>query len=70
LKELKLAQLDKVLYDSFIAMSSKGKLLIGTAVIENAKSFFDEMKTTNKWTFSEGSNKKLPVRTYVIIGII
>jgi len=39
------------------------KLLIGTAVIENATSFFDEMKITNKWTFYEGSNKKLPVRT-------
>ena len=38
-KEPKLAQLDKVLYDRFIAMCSKRKLLTGTAVIENAKSF-------------------------------
>jgi hypothetical protein len=62
LKELKLAQLDKVLYDSFTAVCSKGKLLIRTAVIENVKSFFDEMKITNKWTFSDSSNKKLTVR--------
>jgi hypothetical protein len=41
----------------------KENSLIGTVVIENPKSFFDEMKITNKWTFSEGSNKKLPVRT-------
>jgi hypothetical protein len=52
-----------VLYESFKAVCSKGKLLIGTAAIENAKSFFDEMKITNKWTFSDSSNKKLPVRT-------
>jgi len=44
--------------------------LIGTAVNENATSFFDETKITNKWTFSEGSNKKLPVITLVATGII
>jgi hypothetical protein len=42
--------------------------VIGT-IIETAESFDDEMKMTDKCTFSEGSNKKkLPVRTRVSIG--
>jgi hypothetical protein len=44
-------------------MCYKGQLLTGTATFENAKSFLDEMKITNKRRFSEGSNKKLHVRT-------
>jgi len=36
--------------------------------MEEAKSFYDAMKITNKYIFSEGSNQKLPVRTWVIIG--
>ena len=32
-------------------------------IIENAKSFYDNMKITDKCTFSEGRNKELPVRT-------
>ena len=31
--------------------------------MEKAKSFYDEMKITDKYTFSEGSNQKLHVRT-------
>jgi hypothetical protein len=48
LKEPKLAQLDKVLYKWFTAMCSKGKPWPGTVVIENATSFYDEIKITNK----------------------
>jgi hypothetical protein len=33
-------------------------------IIEKAKSFYDEMKITDKCTFSDISNKILPVRTY------
>ena len=38
--------------------------------MEKAMSFYDAMKITNKYTFSEGSNQKLPARTSVIIGIV
>jgi hypothetical protein len=43
-------------------MHSVGKPVTGP-VIEKAKSFYDEMKIADKFTFSEGSNKKLYVRT-------
>jgi len=44
-------------------MCFKGKPVIRHMMIEKAKSFYDEMGKTEKWTFSEGSSKKLPVRT-------
>ena len=31
---------------------------LGTIIIGKAKSFYDEMKITDKCTFSEGSNKQ------------
>jgi len=31
-------------------------------ITEKYKYFYDEVKITDKCTFSEGSNKKLPVR--------
>jgi hypothetical protein len=38
--------------------------------MEKAKSFYAAVKITDKYTFSEGSNQKLPVRTWVIIGTV
>jgi len=37
-------------------------------IIEKAKSFYNEMNIIHKCTFSEGSNKKLPVTAWVSIG--
>jgi hypothetical protein len=54
LKEPKIAQLNKVLSKWFTAMHSEGKILTGPMMIEKAKSFYDEMETTDKCTFSEG----------------
>jgi DDE superfamily endonuclease./Tc5 transposase DNA-binding domain./CENP-B N-terminal DNA-binding domain. len=54
LKQPKLAQLDKVLYTWFTTMRSEGKPVTGPLIIEKAKSFYDEMKITEKCTFSEG----------------
>jgi hypothetical protein len=34
----------------------------GPTIIENVKSVYDEMEITDKYTFFEGHNKKLPVR--------
>jgi hypothetical protein len=63
LKNPKVAQLDKVLCKWFTAMHSEGNLVNGPRIIEKAKSFYEEMNITDMCTFSEGSNKKLPVRT-------
>jgi hypothetical protein len=60
-------QLHKVLYKWFLAMCYKGKPVFGTVTLHKVKSFYDGMKITDKCTFSEGSNKKLPVRTEVSI---
>jgi len=55
--ECKLMQLDKALYKWFTAVCLEWICVIGT-IIETAESFYDEMKMTDKCTFSEGSNKK------------
>jgi hypothetical protein len=52
-------------YKWFIALCPKGKLVTGPVIIENSKPFYDEMKIIDKCTFSEGSKKKIPVRTYI-----
>jgi len=39
-----------------------GKLITWPLIIEKAKSFNDEMKINDKCLFSDGSDKKLPVR--------
>jgi hypothetical protein len=39
--------------------------MTGPMIIEAAKSFYDEMKITEKCTIPERSNKKLPVRTLI-----
>jgi hypothetical protein len=38
--------------------------------MEKARSFYDAMKKSDNYTFSEGSNQKLPVRTWVITGTV
>jgi len=43
-------------------MCSKGNLLTGTAVIENAKSFFDEMRTT---TVTSGHSLRAVTKNYL-----
>jgi len=62
LKEPKLAQLDKEFYYRCTVVHSKGKLVTAPMTIE-AESFYDEIKKSDKCKFSEGSHKKLPVRT-------
>jgi hypothetical protein len=52
-----------VLHKLFAARHSEGKPLTAPTIIEKAKSFYDEIKITDKYTFSEGCNKKLLVRT-------
>jgi hypothetical protein len=52
-----------MLYKWLRAMCFKGKPVTRHMMIEKAKTFYDEMGKTEKWTFSEGSSKKLPVRT-------
>ena len=44
-------------------MCSKGKPVTRQMMIEKAKSFYDEVRKTDKWTFSESRSKKSPVRT-------
>jgi hypothetical protein len=63
LKGPKLVQLDKVLYKWFTALRSEGKPMTGLVIIEKPKYFSDEIKISDKRTFSDGSNKKLHVRT-------
>jgi hypothetical protein len=43
-------------------MHSNGKLMT-EPITEKAMPFYDEIKTTDKCTYSECSNEKLPVRT-------
>jgi hypothetical protein len=61
--EPELVQMDKVLCKWFPAMCSKGNPVTGPMVIDKAMSFYDEMNVHGKCTFSEGINKKSPVRT-------
>jgi hypothetical protein len=48
----------QVLYKWFTGVRSEGKPVTGPMMIEEAKSFYDEMKITDKCTLSEGSNKE------------
>lgn len=66
LKVPKLVQVDKMLYKWFTVVHSKGKHITKLKIIEGAHSFYDVMKVTDQSTFSDGSNSKLPVRTYAI----
>jgi hypothetical protein len=40
-----------------MAMHSEGKPMAGHMIIEKGKSFHDEVKIADKYTFSEGSKK-------------
>jgi hypothetical protein len=44
-------------------MCSERKPMVGPLIIGKSKSFCDEMKIADRRTFSEGSDKKLHVRT-------
>jgi hypothetical protein len=46
--------LDEVLHKWFTAVHSKGKAMTGHIIIEEAESFYDEMKITDKCTFYKG----------------
>ena len=54
----------------FTAMHSEGKLVTGSTITEKSNSFYDEIKITGKFIFSEGCNKKSPVRTQVTTGTV
>ena len=43
-------------------MCPEGKLVTWPLITEKAKCFNDEIKIIDKCKFSDGSNKKLPVR--------
>jgi hypothetical protein len=64
-KQSKLVQLDKMLYKWFTAMHSEGKPITLPAITKTVRSYYDEMKITDKCTFSEGTNKEPSVRRYV-----
>lgn len=49
-----LQHLDKVSCKWFIAMYSEGKSMSLSTIIEEAKSFHDEIKIPDKCTFSDG----------------
>jgi Tc5 transposase DNA-binding domain. len=56
-KEPTLMQLDRVLYEWFIAVCSKGKLVTGPMIIKKTKSFNEEMEIIDRCTSPKGSNK-------------
>ena len=61
-------QIEKVLCKWLLEIHPDKKGVSGAMIIEKAKSFYNEIKITDKCTFSEGSNKKLPVKAWVRIG--
>lgn len=54
LKQPKLLQLEKVLQKWFTAMCLEEKPVTGAMINQKVKSLYDEMKITDKFTFSEG----------------
>jgi len=56
-------QLNSVLYKWFTAMCSEAKPMTGPMIIEEAKSFYDEMKIIDKCLLCKTCNRKLLVRT-------
>jgi hypothetical protein len=50
LKEPKFTQLNKLLYQWLTAVRSEGKPMTGPMIIGKAKSFYGEMKITDKCT--------------------
>jgi hypothetical protein len=59
-----------VFYKWLTAIHPERKPMTGPMVIEKAESLCDEVKVTDNSTFFEGGNKKLPVRTLVIVGSV
>jgi hypothetical protein len=59
IQQPKLKQLDKVLCKWCITLCCEGKPVTGHMIIETAKSFYDEVKITDKSTFSESRLKNL-----------
>jgi hypothetical protein len=59
LKDPKFAQLGEELYKWFTAMCSKGKPMTGHIIIGKVMSLYDEIKITDRCTFSEGWLKNL-----------
>jgi hypothetical protein len=54
LKQCKLLHLEKVMCKWFTAMYSEETLVTGPMIIQKVKSFYDELKITDKFTFCEG----------------
>jgi hypothetical protein len=59
MKHPKSAQLNKVLYQCYITMHSKGKPMTGPVIIEKATSFNGEMKITVGCTYCLGRLQNL-----------
>jgi hypothetical protein len=59
--------MDKVLYKWFTEMCSESKPVTGPMIIKKANFFNHETNITDKCTFSENSNKKLPEHRYHLI---
>jgi hypothetical protein len=57
-----------MLYKRFVVMHCSGKSVTGLVIIEKPKDFCDEMKITDKCTFSEGSQKNQPCKDLSSIG--
>lgn len=60
LKQCKLVQFDKALY-RFMAMCSEGKFVTEAMIIKKDKSFYDEMKLTDKCMLTEGWLQNLDI---------
>jgi hypothetical protein len=58
-----------MLYRKFIIIHCSGKSMTGL-IIEKAKYFCDEMKITDRPTFSEGSQKNQSYKDFSSIGIV
>jgi hypothetical protein len=61
LKDHKLVPLYMMSCKWFTALCFEGNPMTGPMIIGNTKSFYDQIKITDRLTFCEGSNKKLPV---------
>jgi hypothetical protein len=72
-KDIGTAQISAIRQGVLILVYStvcEGKPVTGPLMIQKAKSFHNKMKITDKCTFSDGSNKKLLVRTQVSGGTV
>lgn len=65
-----LALLDTVLRSVVYGNVLRRKTHDGPIITAKAMCLYDVIRISDKHTFSEGSNKKLSVRTYVSIGTV